>query len=72
MTNNEQEGVLLARFKDRNKIGKYVDRISGEPESKWDDLLEMLPDELAFPGLSNQTLKEKVGYELSLKSDRLK
>jgi len=49
-----------------NQIGQYVDRISREDESKWDELLDMLPEEPAYQGMSNQTLKQKIHYELEM------
>jgi len=49
-----------------NRIGVEISRIERLPEESWPAAIEALPDEEAFPGLSDMTLKEKVTEQLDL------
>jgi len=49
-----------------NRIGVEVSRIQRIQEDDWPAAIAALPDEEAFPGLSDITLKEKVTEQLDL------
>ena len=62
--------MVLNNYIKRDRITRIIDRIILYPDDKHEQLIEMLPDELSFPGLSDQTLKDKVRIELDMHKRR--
>ena len=45
---------------------KAITEIKKKPQEKWKEEIEKLPEGTSFPGCSDQTIKEKVAYELRM------